>query len=60
MYQHNGKRYPTLHDMVGEMRKKFGATKEKQAVDEPSADYPLGGLVEPYDIARDNELTDAK
>ena len=25
--------------------------------DEPSADYPLGGLVEPYDIARDNELT---
>ena len=26
--------------------------------DEPSAEYPLGGLVEPYDIARDNELTD--
>jgi hypothetical protein len=26
--------------------------------DEPSAEYPLGGLVEPYDIARDRELTD--
>lgn len=30
---------------------------EEPEEDEPSADYPLGGLVEPYDIARDNEMT---
>ena len=26
--------------------------------DEPSADYPLGGSLEPYDIWRDNKLTE--
>jgi hypothetical protein len=26
--------------------------------DEPSEDYPLGGMLEPYDIARDAELID--
>ncbi len=29
-----------------------------EADDQPSADYPLGGLLEPYDIARDNEMTE--
>lgn len=31
---------------------------EDEEQDEPSADYPLGGLIEPYDIAREKELTD--
>lgn len=26
--------------------------------DEPSADYPLGGLIEPYDIEREKEMTE--
>jgi hypothetical protein len=68
MHQHDGKKYPTLAEMVGVMRKKFGprtmreivqaATAEVQQRDEPSADYPLGGLIEPYDIEREKELTD--
>lgn len=29
-----------------------------EADDQPSADYPIGAGIEPYDIARDRELTD--
>ncbi len=31
---------------------------DEEDEDPPSADYPRGGLLEPYDIARDDELTD--
>ena len=31
---------------------------DEEAEDVPSADYPLGGVLEPYDIAREKELTD--
>ena len=31
--------------------------EEDENADQPSADYPLGGLVEPYDIEREKELT---
>lgn len=24
---------------------------------EPSADYPLGGMIEPHDVAKEEELT---
>lgn len=59
-----------IHDLLHDMKKEGTLEKEvkyeaeleddftSKYMHEPSVDYPLGGLVELYDIEKDKSLTD--